>query len=57
VVAQHWLARATWGDLADRYPSLIRDPLPSDPAMTGGRKALIPFADPLSWAAFCYTGT
>ena len=56
-VAQYWLARATWGDLADRYPSLIRDPLPSDPAMTRVRKALIPFADPLSWAAFCYTGT
>ena len=56
-VAQHWLARATWGDLADRYPSLMRDPLPSDPAMAGSRKAMIPFADPLSWAAFCYTGS
>jgi hypothetical protein len=56
-VAQHWLARATWGDLADRYPSLIRDPLPGDPAMAARRRALIPFADPLSWAAFCYTGS
>jgi hypothetical protein len=56
-VAQHWLARTSWGDLADRYPSLVHDPLPSDPAMAAGRKAMVPFADPLFWAAFCYTGS
>jgi hypothetical protein len=56
-VAQDWLGHASWGELAERYPSVLRDPLPRDRAMTAGRKAHVPFEEPLFWAAFCYSGS
>jgi hypothetical protein len=56
-VAQGWLGSATWGELAERYPTVLRDPLPRDPAMAVRRKALPRFDEPLSWAAFSYTGS
>jgi CHAT domain-containing protein len=55
--AQDWLGHATWGELAERYPSLFRDALPPDPAIAANRKASTPFDEPRSWAAFCYTGS
>lgn len=56
-VAQDWLGRTTWGELAERYPTVLRDPLPRDPAMAARRKALPRFNEPQSWAAFSYTGS
>ena len=56
-IAQDWLGHATWGEMAERYPTLFRDRLPRDPAIAAGRAARPRFHDPFDWAAFCYTGS
>jgi len=47
--AQRWLRSVTRGEVAERYPHLLRTRLKADPADR-------PFAEPVDWAAFTYTG-
>ncbi|WP_433796780.1 CHAT domain-containing protein [Actinoplanes sp. CA-252034] len=47
--AQRWLRSATRGEIKARYPDLYRNRFASDPTV-------IPYAEPVHWAAFTYYG-
>lgn len=55
--AQNWLRTATIAEMTSAYPELFAsDPPPCNPVIAAQRAADVPYAEPVYWAAFGYTG-
>jgi hypothetical protein len=54
--AQAWLRTATSQDMTSRYPDLFRAGRRTRHAVPAGRDSYVPYAEPVHWAAFGYTG-
>ena len=55
-LAQRWLRTATHDALATAHPDLFSAPPARTAALQSQRSTSMPYADPVHWAAFCFTG-
>jgi CHAT domain-containing protein len=56
-LAQQWLRVTRQGEFQTRYPDVFADvPAPATDGMRTLRESQVPYADPVHWAAFSFTG-